>query len=83
MFLWLRVFYFLVRSTGSKRSSDADIDTTRHRLRSARLSTFIIKVLPVVKNIRKDLGPGYALTPVSNSFGCVIYAGAEVGREKT
>lgn len=48
---------------------------------STRLSTFIIKELPGVRSVRKEPDFGYASTPVSNSSGYRIYAGAEVRRK--
>lgn len=56
---------------------------TRHREIpiSTRLSTFIIKELPGVRSVRKEPDLGYALTPVSNSSGYRIYAGAEVDKK--
>lgn len=54
-----------------------------HQYIPISLSIFIIKELPGVRIIRKEPDLGYALTPVSNSSGYRLYAGAKVKKKHT
>lgn len=76
------MMYIFNKIDGIEIAAIDNIDSDRDSP-SISLSIFIVKELPGVGIIRKEPNVGYASTPVSNSSGYRICAGAKVKKEET